>query len=146
MTFTQRIESRKVYTRPCNCGRDHDAEIINGIFHYDENHHVIYIACLLEHNGERFLWIGFVTGAWPGIDSENCIFVIQLYVKEEKLHMNISPDDKMPLTGKELLDAYVLTREEILSQPGAKDWIIEQYQELLAADPYLWEYVSGNQA
>ena len=141
-----KIESRSTKTRKCKCGLGHNTEIIYGIFHYAEENYVGYTASLTEHDGEKHLWVGFITGAWEGVENPSCCILIHLYIVEDNLQMDIGHGDYMPFTNEEIFDSEVITRDQVLAQPGAKEWLIETYQSLLSADIKLWEYLTNENA
>ena len=142
----QKIESRSTKTRKCNCGLGHTTEIITGIYHYTDKNYVGYIASLTEHDGEMHLWLGFIIGEWEGVKNPSCCILIHLYIVEDNLHMDIGKGDYSPFSNDEMFDSQVITRDQVLAQPGAKEWLIETYKSLLGADIKLWEYLTNENA
>ena len=97
----------------------------------------------MEHDGRRHAWLAFITGGWDGVDAEDCCILIELYVEHRNIMMFIFPEDKNPFYDNEIFESYVLNKNEVVIHDGAKDWVIGTYQKLLAADPYILDFINN---
>ncbi|UJF20747.1 hypothetical protein [Shewanella sp. OMA3-2] len=119
-----RIESRSSRVRKCKCTSDHDAEIINGMLYYGDDSFVGYTACLVEHDESRHVWIGFITGQWEGVDSEDCCVLVHLYIVGDNIQMDIGRGDLDPFDPDEIFDSYILARDQVLAQPVQRNGLL----------------------
>ena len=143
MEFNPYIENRHETTRKCNCGEDHFVKLVRGILHYDEGKNVVICVGMLEHQGERHVWISFITGEWPGTGEESCSVTIHVWNNNEGRIMEIKDGESSPFDKEEIFDSYRVKREEVLAVDGAKEWVINTYLKLFSVDneinDYLWE-------
>ena len=142
MSFSPLVENRCTDLRYCKCGAGHNAEIIQGMLHYSESNYTAYKVALMEHDGRPHAWVAFITGGWDGVEAENCCILIELYVEDGSIMMFIAPEKKNPFYDKEIFDSYVLSKREVVEHEDAKNWVIEIYQNLFIADPYILKFIN----
>jgi hypothetical protein len=134
MKIVPRIEKRNEFSRPCNCGRDHKITIIRGMFYYAEDHHVAFCAGLLEHSGDKHVWLSFITGEWPETYHPDCYVTSDIWATDGGRIMRIEDSTSSPFESSEVFDCYPVTREQVLEVEGAKEWFINTYLKLFDTD------------
>jgi len=143
MNFKPYLENRNSKYRPCNCGRDHNMKIIRGRFHYSENSHCGCCVGLIEHQGERRIWVSFITGEWPGTDQPDCYVTAEIWHSNEDRIMKIEDSSTSPFEKEEVFNCYPVTREQVLAVDGAKDWFINTYLELFSIESEIENYLNA---
>ncbi len=143
MCFVPYIESRKERFRACNCGEDHDIRIIRGIYHYAEDKHTIFCVGLLEHKGERHIWVSFITGEWPDTNEQDCYITSHIWSTSEGRIMKIENSESSPFESSDVFDCYPVTRDQILAVDGAKGWFIDTYLSLFKCDDEIGGYIQN---
>lgn len=138
-----RIENRSTKVRPCTCGKEHELTLIHGLLHYGEENTAGVTVGLVEHQGQKHVWVGLITGTWPGQSASDCYVTLHVWVSPDGMTMRVEDPDNSPLSGAELYEAHPLSREIVLSQPGAKEWAIETYQLLMKAEPQILLFLTG---
>jgi len=141
MEFTPYLENRRESSRLCQCGCQHALKLIQGVFHYAEGAHSVFSVALIEHHGQRHLWVSLITGEWPGTGAENCYVSAHVWLDGENRHMRIEDSSDAPFMASEVFEAYPATRDQVMAVEGAKDWFVYTYQALLSADPEMGGYV-----
>ena len=111
------------------------------MFHYSEENQVGATVALIEHSGEKHVWISFITGEWPETGHEDCYVTSHIWSNEEGRIMKIEDSLSSPFTSGEIYDCYPVTREQVLAQEGAKEWFIRTYLELFENDKEIGAYV-----
>ena len=144
MEFEPYIETRKESFRKCNCGEDHKIKIIHGMLHYSEENHVAFAVALIEHKKERHLWVSFITGEWPGTNHEDCYVTSHVWANPEGRVMEIKDSTSSPFEEKDVFESYPVTREQVLTQEGAKEWFINTYLLLFEIDNEIGGYIEEN--
>lgn len=134
MSFVPYIENRKEWFRPCNCGRDHQIKIVQGLFHYGETHEAIFCAGLVNHQENRHVWISFVVGDWPNTGETDCYVTADVWLNREGQTMRIEDSNASPFDATDVAQAYPVTRDQVLAVDGAKEWIIDTYLSLFEQD------------
>ena len=134
MVFQSFIENRSETSRKCNCSEDHEIKIINGIFHYSGENHVCAAIALIEHFGQKHIWVSPITGEWPGTGHEDCYVTSHIWTSDSEKMMHIEDSLASPFTSSEIFDFYPVTREQVLAQEGAKEWFIDTYLALFESD------------
>lgn len=143
MSFKSYIESRHEAYRPCNCGRDHDMKIIQGMFFYAENSSTAFCVGLIEHQNDKHVWISFVTGEWPGTDQSDCYVTAHLWLTPDDRIMKIEDSANSPFDNDEVFGCYPVTREQVMAVNGAKDWFINTYLQLFEVDSEIGSYLNA---
>jgi len=143
MAFEPHIKNRAEHTRICNCGKDHKVKIIRGLFHYAEERQVGFCAALLEHSNERHVWLSFITGEWPGTNQSDCYVTSDIWCDREGRIMKIEDSASSPFTPSEVFECYPVSREQVFSVDGAKDWFIKTYLQLFEADKEIGGYLEA---
>ena len=144
MSFHPYIENRSESFRKCDCGKDHDIKIINGMFYYIESNYVAFCVALIEHSKERHVWVSFITGEWPETNHEDCYVTSHIWSNPEGRIMLIEDSSSSPFSEKDICESYPVTREQVLAQEGAKEWFIETYLSLFEVDEEIGEYIEEN--
>ena len=143
MSFVPNIEKRKELLRTCNCGRDHEIKIIRGVFYYSDTNHTIFCVGLVEHKGEKHIWVSFITGQWPNTDAPDCYVTSHIWTSANGRIMKIVDSSSSPFEAEEVFDCYPVAREQVLAVDGAKEWFINTYLALFETDPEIGNYINN---
>lgn len=147
MSFNQHIESRKEYSRLCDCGVDHDVKLIQGLFHYVESSHVAFCVALIEHQNEKHIWVALITGEWPNTGQQDCYVCAHIWSDVNKNRiMRIEDATDSPFDAKDIFDCYAVTRDQVLAVQGGKEWVIDTYLNLFKLDNEIGAYIDQDDA
>lgn len=144
MAFQPYIDTRKESFRKCNCGKDHEIKIIHGMFYYAEGNEVAFCVALIEHSNERHIWVSFITGEWPETNHDDCFVTSHIWSNSKGRVMEIKDSSSSPFEEKDIFGSYPVTREQVLSQEGAKEWLINTYLSLFEVDKEIGGYIEQN--
>jgi hypothetical protein len=134
MSFTPYIQKRKEFYRMCKCGRKHENKYIYGVLNYAEDSETIFCVALLEHKNDRHIWLTFITGEWPETNHEDCAVTAHIHANDEGKVFTIKDGQDSPFLSKDIFECYQVTREQVISVSGAKEWFIGTYLSLFKTD------------
>jgi hypothetical protein len=144
--FRPKIESVSSYLRQCNCGRNHEIEIIRGTLHYAKANETIFCAGLLEHQNEKHIWLSFITGEWPNTNQPDCCVTIHVWVSNGEQIMRIESGSSSPFNAEDIFECYPVTREQVLAVNGAKEWAVKVYLLLFELENKIGTYLQEENA
>ncbi len=104
------------------------------MFHYTDDNHVAFCAGLLEHSGDKHVWLSFITGEWPETNHPSCYVTSDIWVTDDGRVMRIEDSISSPFEASEVFESYPVTREQVLAVKGAQEWFIKTYLKLFDAD------------
>ena len=141
MNFIPYLEKVSKKSRPCTCGENHDLIIIQGALHYAEAAETIFVAGLAEHNGEKHIWLSFITGEWPNTNQADCYVTCHVWKNFDQQIMQIENATEAPFLPAEVFNCYPVSREQVFSVEGAKEWYIKVYLLLFELNQEIGTYI-----
>lgn len=117
----------------CGCGRPYT--VSGGTIHYGEQREVQFELAFVSHSDtDRHLWLALITGPWRDEDTGECWVFVHGLPQENGVAGRIedvgaSPWGGMPLGGR------AVSREEVMANPAARDWVFERFNEVMQYHP-----------
>jgi len=129
------IENEETWKSICPCGCGNEYTSISGTLKYGNDSELDFLAALMMH-GERnkHIWFSFMTGSWFEDDARDCVITIHTWRDGDNVNTNVEDAEESPWKKSELLKKMrFLSRDEVASQEGGKEWAYDCY-DLLAAN------------
>lgn len=113
--------------RICPCGCEQSIPVFWGELQYGPDRRVAFAAAHMEHcdNGPH-VWLLLGSGPWFADDERNCWVTMHLYTDEDNVVTRIEDPEESPFWRWERRQDRYLTREEVLSHEGGKEWAIDR--------------------
>lgn len=86
-------------------------------------------ACSTPH-----LWVMLITGPWEG-KSTDCAVVLHSVREPEGIRTYVAELRSSPWGKEDLQELQALTRDEVLSNPAAKEWVFETWSLVVHDEP-----------
>lgn len=125
------IQSITSEDRICPCGCEQRFPVYSGRLQYGPDREAAFSVAHMHHGDSGpHVWLLLGSGPWFAGDDRNCWVTLHLFTDEENVITRIEDPSKSPfLHWEDRADRY-LTREEVLSQEGGKDWAIDRRLDL----------------
>jgi hypothetical protein len=125
------IERSTSVAQECPCGCGQQSRVLSGKFNYEPDQHVAFRTILLKcsENGPH-VWSLLETGQWFDDDNRNCCVTLHTWVQNDNLVTRVEDFGESPLVKLFEFSERLLTREEVLSHPGGKEWAFKVHDKL----------------
>ncbi len=121
------IENLTLEDRICPCGCGQSVPVYLGQLRYGPDNHAGFAVTHMEHcESGPHVWFMLRSGPWVAGDDRDCWVTMHLYTDNDNVVTRIEDPDKSPFWRWEKRTDRYLTREEVLSQEGGKDWAIDR--------------------
>ncbi|MFZ6758751.1 hypothetical protein ACO0K9_16215 [Undibacterium sp. Ji50W] len=115
---------------PCGCGQS--ASLLSGSFNYTTDRYVVFRTVLLQcDEGGAHVWSILRSGPWFKDDKRDCWLTLHTWINEKNLATRIEDPENSPFSKLFLFTERLLTREEVLLQPGGKEWAFRVHGGLI---------------
>ena len=115
--------SSETWRCPCGCGQVFP--VFFGTLRYSGDYELKFLAAHLEHcDSGPHVWFMLGSGPWFE-DGRNCWITMHLYIDDDdNVVTRIEDPEGSPLWPSRNQEYRYLSREEVLTQEGAKEWAI----------------------
>jgi hypothetical protein len=125
------IEEAASESRSCQCGCGQEARLLSGKFSYKVGRYAVFRTILLKCNESGpHVWSLLGKGSWFEDDNRDCWLTLHTWVKEDNLVTRVENPEDSPFPKLFEFSERLLTREEVLSQEGGKEWAFEVHDSL----------------
>lgn len=101
--------------------------VSQGQLRYGPDQIAYFSVAHMEHcDSGPHVWLMLGSGPWFSGDTRNCWVTLHLYTDDENVVTRIEDPDESPFWKWPRDDARYLTRAEVLSQEGGKEWAINR--------------------
>lgn len=121
------IEQISSELRICPCGCGQSFPIFSGSLRYNPEQIALFKAAHMQHcDSGPHIWLLIGSGPWFNGDERDCWVTLHLWVKEAEVITRIEDPNESPFWPSHSDEERYLTREEVLSQDGGKEWAINR--------------------
>lgn len=121
------IETIFESSRNCPCGCGQVFPVFTGRLRYGAEDEVTFKAAHLNHcESGPHLWLLLGSGPWFEGDARNCWVTLHVWVDDKNVKTSITDPTESPFWLERTDKERYLTRDEVLSQKGGKEWAIER--------------------
>ncbi len=136
MVSAQLFTLQKADQWQCPCGCERSFPRHSGMLHYSASGQAVYRAHLLEETiGEPHLWLLLGTGSWLEDEPLGSWITVHSWTGNGQATARIEDPEKSPFTCEDSFEERLLTREEVLAQPGGKEWVFRCYDLIVENHP-----------
>lgn len=122
-----RIEQLTSENRTCPCGCGQVFPVFLGRLKYGDEHEFRFKAAHLTHGDSgSHVWLLLGSGPWFENDKRNCWVTMHLYSDNENTITRIEDPEESPFWPSHDEGERYLTRLEVMSQDGGKEWAINR--------------------
>ena len=121
---------------PCPCGCKRTFPRHTGMVHYSDSGEAVYRAHLLEETeGDPHLWLLLGTGSWLEDEPLGSWITVHSWTGNGQVIARIEDPEKSPFTSEDAFDERLLSREEVFSQQGGKEWVFRCHDLIVENHP-----------
>ena len=140
------IESIASEDRICPCGCGQQFPVYSGRLKYGPGHEAYFAVAHMEHcDSGPHVWFLLGSGPWFDGDTRNCWVTMHLFTDEENVITRIEDPQKSPFWHWQDSSDRYLTRDEVLSQEGGKDWAINRRLDFENHHPATAQFLRGDE-
>ncbi len=126
------IEYLETQTRICSCGCNRPYAVSSGILHYGEEREVRFELALVRHaDNDRHVWVALISGPWTDEDEGDCWVFVHGMPQPDGVAARVEDIAASPWSGADLAGGRAIPRDEVMSNPPAKDWVFERFNDLM---------------
>jgi hypothetical protein len=103
----------------------------------DDASEILFDVGRFAHDGEDHVWIAVGTGPWKADGPETCWISVTVWLAEAEIATRITEGAEAPWTESDLVGGQWLTRQDVLDQPGATEWLFRWTDALVRQHPAL---------
>lgn len=138
-------QSWTFHSCPCGCGKS--LRLLQGGFEYGNGSNVLFRTALVAcQASEPHVWTQIGSGPWDGSDSGTWWVTLLTRVEDGNLATSITEPPDAPFDALVVDSGRMLTRDQVLEQPGAKEWACEVVYGLSVEHQDISSFVLGQAA
>lgn len=129
----------------CACGCQQTYPARTGLLDKDDGYQSLFMIALMKHNDVRNVWAVVGSGPWFAGDPRDCFASIVAWRSDDQIACALkdeSPWHAYPLFAQNV--GRILTRDEVLAQPGGKAWVFGTFDQLFLLEPMIKGHFDGH--
>jgi hypothetical protein len=112
---------------PCPCGCGNNMALFTGMLLYGQDNRVAVMAAHFAHCPDGpSMWLQLGSGAWFAGDGRDCWTTLHMWVRDKEVVTRIEEPQDSPFWVNRDESSRYLTRDEVLSRQGGRDWAIDR--------------------
>jgi hypothetical protein len=138
------IEESTGEVRSCPCGCGQEARLLSGRLNYESSRYAVFRTILLKcSEGGPHVWSLLGAGPWFEGDNRDCWLTLHTWVKDDNLITQVENPEDSPFPKLFEFRERLLTREEVFSQAGGKEWAFEVHDSLQTEHDEISTFILG---
>jgi hypothetical protein len=118
-----------------------------GRLSFGEDQYTFFRAAHMSHKDrDPHVWLSFRTGSWFHDEPRDCWVAAHIWTSEGKEITRVTDAKASPFWRGGSEEFRLLTREEVIAQPGGMDWVIARRLQFVQNHPSTQAFLSDTAA